>query len=410
MPSPPVATVREPCRALAERRPCRRVLLAARRHAQRSGRPRLSRRPRTRTPRGAGACEAARGAASTARSSRASSRTTRACRIGNAATGITARYETGREYPIHARKRRDVADAPEQVMLDVNALAERLRLLPGRRAGASVPTTASSPTPRTTSAVASGRSASRISRPASTLPGSRSPNAEAGVGAGPPTTAPCSTSRSIPRRCWATRSGSTCSARDAGADPVVYEQDDTSFYTRLGNDQGRAVRRHPRAQHRRERISLRRRRGSDPHSEGLSAARARSSVRRRPPRRPLDHPDELAGAELPADGGRGRRRSASASAGARSCRTATMRSFTASTCSRDFLAISERSGGLRKIRVHPLEGGEDYLIASDEPAYTAHARPERGARHRARPLHLHVADHARHRPTTTTSAPAPARC
>ena len=33
------------------------------------------------------------------------------------------RYETGREYPIHAR-RPDAPDAPEEVMLDVNALAE----------------------------------------------------------------------------------------------------------------------------------------------------------------------------------------------------------------------------------------------------------------------------------------------
>ncbi len=38
---------------------------------------------------------------------------------------------------------------------------------------------------------------------------------------------------------------------------------------------------------------------------------------------------------------------------------------------RDFLAIAERSDGLRKIRIKPWDGGEDRLIAADEAAYTA---------------------------------------
>lgn len=36
---------------------------------------------------------------------------------------------------------------------------------------------------------------------------------------------------------------------------------------------------------------------------------------------------------------------------------------------RGFLAIEERSGGLRKVRVRPWQGGKDFYIASDEPAY-----------------------------------------
>jgi oligopeptidase B len=36
-----------------------------------------------------------------------------------------------------------------------------------------------------------------------------------------------------------------------------------------------------------------------------------------------------------------------------------------------FLAIGERSGGLRKVRIRRFGGGEDFFIASDEPAYTA---------------------------------------
>ena len=37
----------------------------------------------------------------------------------------------------------------------------------------------------------------------------------------------------------------------------------------------------------------------------------------------------------------------------------------------DFLAVAERSGGLRKIRVKPWSGGADQLIEADEAAYTA---------------------------------------
>jgi len=37
---------------------------------------------------------------------------------------------------------------------------------------------------------------------------------------------------------------------------------------------------------------------------------------------------------------------------------------------RDFLAIEERSGAMRKIRIRPWSGGKDFFIAADEPAYT----------------------------------------
>lgn len=35
---------------------------------------------------------------------------------------------------------------------------------------------------------------------------------------------------------------------------------------------------------------------------------------------------------------------------------------------RGFLAIEERSGGLRKVRIHPWDGGKDFYLALDEPA------------------------------------------
>jgi oligopeptidase B len=37
----------------------------------------------------------------------------------------------------------------------------------------------------------------------------------------------------------------------------------------------------------------------------------------------------------------------------------------------EFLAVSVRSGGLRKICIHPLDGAAEFFIASDEAAYTA---------------------------------------
>jgi len=37
----------------------------------------------------------------------------------------------------------------------------------------------------------------------------------------------------------------------------------------------------------------------------------------------------------------------------------------------DFLAIEERSGGLRKVRIRPWSGDRDFYITSDEPAYLA---------------------------------------
>jgi oligopeptidase B len=37
---------------------------------------------------------------------------------------------------------------------------------------------------------------------------------------------------------------------------------------------------------------------------------------------------------------------------------------------REFLAIEERSGAMRKIRIRPWAGGRDFFIAADEPAYT----------------------------------------
>ena len=101
------------------------------------------------------------------------------------------------------------------------------------------------------------------------------------------------------------------------------------------------------------------------------AARARPRVPRRPLRRPLDHPHQLAGAELPPHGGAGRRVGRPLDVARPRRARATTPSSTTSACSADFLAIEERSGGLRKVRVRSWDGGRDFDIASDEPAYRA---------------------------------------
>jgi len=37
---------------------------------------------------------------------------------------------------------------------------------------------------------------------------------------------------------------------------------------------------------------------------------------------------------------------------------------------KDYLTVEEHSGGLRKLRIHPWQGGKDVLVAADEPSYT----------------------------------------
>jgi oligopeptidase B len=38
---------------------------------------------------------------------------------------------------------------------------------------------------------------------------------------------------------------------------------------------------------------------------------------------------------------------------------------------RDFLAVEERSNGLHNVRIHPWDGGKEFVIGSDEPSYAA---------------------------------------
>ena len=76
----------------------------------------------------------------------------------------------------------------------------------------------------------------------------------------------------------------------------------------------------------------------------------------------------------------------------------------------EWLAVGERSQGLRQLRVRRWGDGSERVIAADEPTYTATPgrQPRAGVRRAA--LHLLPRSPRRPRSTTTTSPAASARC
>ena len=141
--------------------------------------------------------------------------------------------------------------------------------------------------------------------------------------------------------------------KDVAADPVVWTQEDESFYTQLYRDQGREIPAHPHAEHGVDGSAVRGRSVEEARIQGVPAARARPRIPGGARQRPLDRAHQLAGEELP------HRRSAEA--GAEADRTkwkdvvahrddAFVDAF---DVSRNFLTIEEHSGGLRKLRIRP---------------------------------------------------------
>jgi len=277
----------------------------------------------------------------------------------------SVRYETGGEYPIHSR-RPDTPDAPEQVTLDVNVLAKgfeffqigALNVSPDNRILAYAEDN-----------VGRRRWTIRFKdlSTGATLP-DRIANAEAG-------TAWAADSRTVfyvekhPETLLGYKVRSHVIGTDPGADPVVYVQEDTSFYTSIGNTKDdRYVVIHVRSTVASE---LRYADAADPSVWKVFLPRER---------------DHLYGAEhldgrwiVRTNWQAPNYRLMEVAVGAESERDrwreilphrddAFVHGFDVFT---GFLAIGERSGGLRRIRVHPWEDGEDFCIASDEPAYTA---------------------------------------
>jgi oligopeptidase B len=277
-----------------------------------------------------------------------------------------SRYETGSDYPIYARKR-GTLEAPEEILLDENALA-------AGREFYEIGAMEVSPDDRILAYadddVGRRQWTLRFKRLADgPAIDDRIPNAE-------PMIAWAADNRTIyyvekdPVTLLGFRVRSHVLGTDAARDPVVFEQEDQSFYTGVGttkDDRYIVI-------HTESTIS----------SELLyTEADAPGPFRVLHPRQP-DHlydADHLDGRwiiltnwqapnfrlmEAPVDDSADRTR----------WRELLPHRDDAFIHDFDvfdtFVAISERSGALRKIRIRPLGDGEDYLIASDEAAYTAH--------------------------------------
>jgi oligopeptidase B len=275
------------------------------------------------------------------------------------------RYETGNEYPIYAR-RAGTLRAPEQVMLDVNALAKGFAFF-------HVGTWEVSPDNRLLA-----YAEDNVGRRQWTL---RFKDLSTGVPLPDrivnidPALAWTADSRTVfyvekhPETLLGYKVRSHTIGTDPRGDPLVYEESDTSFYTGVSNtkDEKYVV------------ITMR----STVSSEIRYADAANPAQFKVLFARERDH---LYGAEhlngrwiIRTNWNAPNFRLMEAKVGEESDRSkwrdilphredAFIHDFEVFD---RFLAVSERSGGLRKVRIRPLGGGEDFFIASDEPAYSA---------------------------------------
>jgi oligopeptidase B len=275
------------------------------------------------------------------------------------------RYETGREYPIHTRTR-DVPGAAEEIVLDVNALAagfeffsvDALHVSPDNR----ILAYAEDSVGRRQWTIRFKDLATGV-----TLP-DRITNAEE-------SSAWAADGRTLfyiekhPETLLGYKVRAHVLGTEPSADPVVYVQDDTSFYMSVGNSKDdRFVLIHARSTVASE---IRYAEAANPSAWRVFLPRERDHLY------DAEHLDgrwiirtnwnapnyRLMEIEVGAESERERWREILPHRD-----DAFVHGFDVFA---RFLAISERSGGLRRIRVHPLSGGEDYCIDSDEPAFAA---------------------------------------
>ena len=274
------------------------------------------------------------------------------------------RYETGSEYPIHSRKAGSLA-APEQVMLDVNALAEgsayfdvgAWEVSPDNRLLAYVEDN-----------VGRRQWTLRIKDLATgeTLP-DRIPNID-------PSLAWAADNRTVfyvekhPETLLGCKVRSHVIGADPRDDPVVFEEGDTSFYLHVANTKdGKFV------------VIASESTVSSEFRYADAAAPAQFRVLLARERDHLYDADHLHGRWIIRTNWNAPNfRLMEATLGRESDRStwreilphredAFIHGFDVFD---RFLAISERSGGLRKVRIRPLGSGDDFFIASDEAAYT----------------------------------------
>ncbi len=276
------------------------------------------------------------------------------------------RYETGKEYPVYARKA-GTLEAPELVMLDVNRMAEghgffqvgAMAVSPDNRllAWAEDPVGRRQYTLRF-----------KDLRTGEVLPGAI-PNAD-------PYLAWTADSRSVlylekhPETLLGFRVRRHVLGTDPAQDAILYEQDDESFYTAVATTKDERYLlivsqstvateyRYARADDPALafRVILPRERDHEYHLDHLGGRWIIRTNWNAPNFRLME-------ATVGEEGDRANWRELLAHRD-----DAFVHGF---DVFRDFLAIEERSGAMRKIRIRPHGGGPDFFIAADEAAYTA---------------------------------------
>ena len=275
------------------------------------------------------------------------------------------RYETGQEYPIYARKA-GTLDAPEQVMLDVNRMAEGHGFF---QVGSTTIAPDNNLLAFTEDPVGRRQYTLRVKNLAT---GELLPDRIENVD---PHVAWTADSRSIlylekdPETLLARRVRRHVLGTDPAQDALVYEQDDESFYTSVGTTKDEHY------------LTIFARSTVSTEVRYADAADPTLTFRVFLPReRDLEYyPDHLDGrwiirtnwqapnyrlmeAKVGEEGDRANWRELLAHR-----EDAFVDGFDLFS---DFLAIEERSDAMRKIRIRPWGGGKDFYIGSDEPAYT----------------------------------------
>jgi oligopeptidase B len=275
------------------------------------------------------------------------------------------RYETGQEYPVYARKA-GTLDAPEQVMLDVNQMAQGHGFF---QVGSSAIAPDNNLLAFTEDPVGRRQYTLRIKNLAT---GELLPDRIENVD---PSLAWTADSRSIlylekdPETLLARRVRRHVLGTDAARDTLIYEQDDDSFYTSVGTTKDERY------------ITIFARSTVSTEMRYADASDPALAFRVFLPReRDLEYyPDHLDGRWIIRTNWQAPNyRLMEASVGEEGDR-AKWRELLAHRDDafvdgfdvfRDFLAIEERSDAMRKIRIRPWANGKDFYIASDEAAYT----------------------------------------
>jgi len=276
------------------------------------------------------------------------------------------RFETGQEYPVYARKA-GTLDAPEQVMLDVNAMAAGHGFF-------QVGAMAVSPDNRLLAWVEDA-----VGRRQYTLRFKDLATGEVLPGAIPnvdPYLAWTADSRSIlylekhPETLLGFRVRRHVLGTDPAQDAILYEQDDESFYTGVATTKDERYLlivsqstvsteyRYARADDPALafRVFLPRERDHEYHVDHLDGRWIIRTNWQAPNFRLME-------ATVGEEGDRANWRELIAHRD-----DAFIHGF---DVFRDFLAVEERSGAMRKIRIRPQGGAADFFIAADEAAYTA---------------------------------------